>query len=82
MLEQEHGYLVFNNSVLICWGYLAKGITYLPVAYNTFYSIAFAQSDRSDSANAGRSIWYTSNKQLSYFKSTAATTTLFITIGY
>lgn len=68
--------------MLICWGYVVGGITYLPIAYNTFYSIAFAQSNRTDSANMSRPVWYTSNKQLSYFKSAAPTTTLYITIGY
>ena len=75
-------WLVFNNLILICWGYVAKGTTYLPIAYNTFYSIAFAQSDRADSAHVGRAIWLTSNKQLSCFGSEADTTTLYITIGY
>ena len=40
MLEQEHGYLVFNNGVILCWGksnHEGYKVITLPISYSTSY---------------------------------------------
>ena len=69
VLNQYTSNLVdFNNSTTICYGYVSSSRTTLPIAYTTFYVITFGQADQSASAHVGRTIWYTSDKQLGDFK--------------
>lgn len=74
--------VLFNNRIIICFGYAVENYTVLPISYQQFYVITFGQADLAASAKFGRSIWYTSDKSLTQFKFDTSSTTTYITIGY
>ena len=82
MLEQEHGYLVFNNGFIIQWGIGGDSIT-LPTAYKSSYvgATTFSVATSAGIQVSHVAIW---NKTLTSFSQNAGGTTnkQWLTIGY
>ena len=82
MLEQEHGYLVFNNGFTIQWGFGGDSIT-LPTAYKSSYvgATTFSIATSAGVYASHVAIW---NKTLTSFSQNAGGTTdkQWLTIGY